>query len=704
MVYAHGPNPMGIWHSLKDHQEGVSKLASEFGADIGLKELAEAGGRGHDEGKEYEGWQEHLKKSVEGIAKRGSGPKHSIIGALCWEPICAPIAFSIAGHHGGLLNASDFKDRIADELKNPISLSRKEKAEKNLQKILREIDLPEAFTKYGTCALAIRMLHSCIVDADWLDTEAHYQPQKAALRKSPPKEIGELSLNLKEYLEKKFSAVEKTPVNRLRDKMLALARKRAFLCPGFFNLTIPSGGGKTFIGMSFSLDHAAFYGKKRVIVVLPYTSIIEQNSDLYREALGQDSVVELHGDKTFSEKLNPTEEKQLLASENCDAPVIVTTNVEFFESLFSSKNRRLRKLHNIANSVILLDEVQTLPPELLKPTLDKLQDLVDYFGCTIVFSTATQPAYGSNVLGNHSIKNIREIIPNSQKFFRKMVRVKYTFSTVPWSWEDLSQKIKEHSQILVIVNTIQDAKDLTRLLPSNPDLFYLSSELSGAHKRKILKTVKERLKHNLPCTLISTQTVEAGVDLDFPTVFRAMGPLDSIVQAGGRCNREGKLEIGEVFVFETEKGNVPPGTYKDARDQTRALLRRNPDLSNLEIFEEYFSRFFNSSNLDKKRILESEKGLNFKTTSKNYKLIPEKKISILIRREEDRPEIERILSPQSNGRLMRWQLRALQPFMVSLWEKNYKELSYKGLILRVEGFEDLFEWGGEYSPLFGILF
>ena len=707
-TYAHGPNPDGDWHLLDNHHEEVAHLASEFGSPMGMGDMAEAEGFWHDEGKNSN-WQKYLKDSIEGLVKRGSGPRHSIVGALCWKEACPVIAWSISCHHGGITDIADFRDGMKVGSEDPELMRLKEEAVVGERPPIKKFSgdkIPETLKKRETFAFAFRMLHSCIVDADRLDTEAHYQPEHPSLRQGSSSSLEELSRRIQGHIEEKSRTAKKTKINLLRQEMFSQAMEKTKEKTGFFSLTIPTGGGKTLTGMAFSLAHAVKHGLKRVIVAVPYTSIIEQNSDIYRKVLGEESVTEHHSSKITPSNPNRTEQWQQLASENWDSPVVVTTNVQFFESLFTSQNRRLRKLHNIANSVIFLDEVQTLPPELLKPTLRRLKELVKYYGCTIIFSTATQPAYGSNVLREHSISDIREIVENPNRYFREMERVRYYFSRRPLSWRDLSEKIQRYSQSLTILNTISDAEELCLQMRGLQNLYFLSGRLCGAHKREVLAQVKQRLDAGLPCHLVSTQVVEAGVDLDFPVVFRALGPLDSMAQAAGRCNREGRLKSGgEVFLFVPEKEKVPSRTYGAAKNQAERLIieGENPQLSQTEVFKTYFSRFFNVVDADEHSICNSEDSQMIRTSSQNYRLIPEEKISVLVRRPEDRDKIEKILSHQSEWGLLRRQLRALQPYVVSLWGKTFEECLGNGLVSGVDGFEGLFEWTGAYNPLIGII-
>ena len=375
-----------------------------------------------------------------------------------------------------------------------------------------------------------------------------------------------------EHMAELTRSAANTLVNRLRNQILQQCRDKAGQDPGFFSLTVPTGGGKTLSGMAFALEHAIAHGKRRIIHIIPYTSIIEQTAGIFRGIFGE-AVIEHHS------SLDPEHEteRSRLAAENWDAPVIVTTSVQFFESLFAARTSRCRKLHNIVDAVVVLDEAQLLPPEFLQPILNALNLLVVHYGVTVVLSTATQPAlesrtnsFGKTVL--RGLDHMREIIDDPDALYAKLERVHVRLPEdfhAGVSWERIAAEIAQHDSVLAIVNTRRQARELHALLPKGT--IHLSALMCGQHRSDVIAGIKEKLRRDEPVRVVSTQLVEAGVDLDFPVVYRALSGLDSIAQAAGRCNREGRLDRGEVVVFVPPEP-APPGVMRRAADKTVSTL------------------------------------------------------------------------------------------------------------------------------------
>ena len=476
-----------------------------------------------------------------------------------------------------------------------------------------------------------------LVDADRLDTEAFCEPKKAALR-SRFSSIATLRERLDSFIDQKMDSlttIEKTtPVNLSRAEILEACRKAATLSPGVFSLTVPTGGGKTLSAMSFALNHAERHGLRRVIVVIPYTSIIEQNADVYSQALGAENVVEHHSsldpDKKKDKYGEELTNRHELACENWDAPVIVTTTVQFFESLFSNHASRCRKIHNIARSVIVLDEVQCLPPGFLLSIVEALNELATHYGCSIVLSTATPPALAARERFETGLKGIREIVANTKELAGKLKRVEYAWpneGAPSMTWAQLAREMVEHQQVLAVVHKRDDARNLARELktiaPEDEPVWHLSALMCAAHRSEVLAKIKDALARGVACRVVSTQLVEAGVDVDFPIVYRALGGLDSIVQAAGRCNREGHLDKGRVVVFRAET-SPPRGTPRQAMEVTESLLREAGgilDPSDPELFEEYFRMLYLVKDLDAKRIQTLRQEFNFAFVGREFKLI-----------------------------------------------------------------------------------
>ncbi len=529
----------------------------------------------HDLGKANPDFQNYLKAADQGISSE-SVP-HAFAGAsllyrLLWgqqqNDNWKDLALPIAGHHAGLHDVG----RLA--LKLDAYASEHSELLKQLVDFAKRLPTPPEWRPSKLSdherELFIRMTFSALVDADYLDTQAHFEPDLAVARQGYP-DMGALWSRFENNQQSLLAA---TDVNSDVNPILRAIRREVYdAClaagngkPGFYRLTVPTGGGKTRSGLAFALQHALANrdcGMRRVIVAIPYTSIIEQTAREYRRILGNDAVLEHHSQVPIpeNESQNKEQVRLRLASENWDAPVIVTTNVQLFESLFSNRPGKVRKLHNIAGSVIILDEAQTLPVGLLAPVLDLLKTLVKHYGVSVVLSSATQPAF-------HSISGVApiDIIPK-QRFeahFKDLARVRYTRRTEKLSWTELASELRSNkrTQIMVVLNSRKDALRLLDELKETSGVFHLSTLLCGWHRKTVLRLVKRRLQHGLPVRLVSTQVVEAGVDIDFPEVWRALGPLDRIVQAAGRCNREGRiLEKGQVVIFEPVDGRMPRGEY-----------------------------------------------------------------------------------------------------------------------------------------------
>ena len=733
---AHSPRKPangGPWHALLEHSTQVATLAGEFARPLGLGRAARLIGMWHDAGKASARWQKHLL----GRVRRPDDPyervPHAIVGAwavygsFATRPSLgyAP-ALSIACHHTGLIDRGDFLEKLRAERKDPDTLAACDAAHalfddhapitpECVEDTLVDV---QSGTTHGL-ALRVRMLHSCLLDADSLDTERHFSPDTAS-RRGVDVSMGELWARFEANHEAFVSGVDPTrELNARRAQMYQDALDAAKRPPGFYSLTMPTGAGKTRAGMAFALKHAATHGQRRVIVAIPFTSIIEQNAATYREILGEHAVLEHHSATHIPLHRHEETSRELdrrLCTQNWDAPVVVTTNVQFFESLFSSRNRRLRKLHNIAGSVVVLDEVQTLPPHLLYLTLMALRRLVDEFGCTIVFSTATQPAFTDRTLGigweGAALGGITEIITDPHEHFDALRRVDYRIVGGKLTWGRLAERLTPSPQVLCIVNTVAASQQLLAHLRTRVDqdrLFALSSRLCPAHRREVLDRVRERLADGLPCVLVSTQVVEAGVDIDFPVVWRARAPLDAIIQAAGRCNREGLLALpGRVCVFTPEEAVLPGGAYTVGTYKANELLSRGCDLGDPDTATDYFAALYMraSSLTEQQGLIERELALDFNTVDEGYRLIEDDQTALLIRR-DDAPEDERdviatALAEIALRGLRARDLRVLSDYMVALREGPFEDAFARGLITRPVPDEDLYEWVGDYDALLGL--
>jgi CRISPR-associated endonuclease/helicase Cas3 len=463
--------------------------------------------------------------------------------------------------------------------------------------------------------------------------------------------------------------------------------------------------------MAFALKHALIHGLDRVVVAIPYTSIIEQTADVYRSIFGADVVVEHHSAVASREEsadpISLNDVWSRLAAENWDASVIVTTTVQLFESLFNRKTTACRKLHNVARSVIILDEVQTLPVGLLEPILDSMRQLVAHYGVSVVLCTATQPALDDSPYLK-GLPNVREIVPVPGRFFMELGgRVRYELPPLgeTWTWARVAEEMGNAPQALAVVNTKRDALALLDAL-QDPEALHLSTLLCGAHRREVLNEVKRRLVQELPCWLVSTQVVEAGVDLDFPLVLRATGPLDRIVQAAGRCNREGKLSVGRVVVFEPTEGKLPPGVYKSATATSRTLLARSSfDFNNPAIYREYFLSLYQVVETDAKGIQALRKSLNYPEVAERFRMIDDDTAPVVVRyrgRDGTADEVDRLLSyvQHQDSKLPRWLLRQLQPYLVNVRTRLIDGYQRDGLLHELA--PGLWEWLGRYDKVRGL--
>jgi len=554
--------------------------------------------------------------------------------------------------------------------------------------------------------LFIRMVFSALVDADYLNTEKHFNEKQYILRQNQIRV--ETLWSIFDAEQRRFinTADSESKVNKVRKEAYDLCDKAAAGKPGVYRLTVPTGGGKTRSSLAFALKHAVENKMDRVIVAIPYTSIIDQTATEYRKILGADAVLEHHSQVSV-----PADEGQdmgqissRLAIENWDAPLVVTTTVQLFESLFSCKPGKVRKLHNLCRSVIVIDEVQSLPPELLTPTLDILKELVKRYSISVVLCTATQPAFeDSHYLQPFQGVQVHEIVPKEiyKGHFKKLERIKYSRKKDPISWQELAKETSEEKQIMVVLNTRKDALSLIESLADTENIYHLSTLLCGIHRRQILREVKSRLKHGLPVRLISTQVIEAGVDIDFPVVYRATGPLDRIVQAAGRCNREGKLpqeQPGRVVIFEPAEGHAPRGPYKIGIEKAKLLLAQHDiaELHNPELYRMYFEKLFTDVNTDRKKIQAYREVLDYPTVDAEYRLIEENTVPVLI----DCDSSARRLKEWKNRPCRRtWQ--RLQPLLVNMFDYEVQKLKAEGWLEPIS--EGLYLSRGMYDKLKGLV-
>ena len=713
-------------HGLAEHLRGVALLAALFAGTWG-RDWAHLAGLWHDLGKYRPGFQAYIRQvadaHIEGRLPQGSEKSHSAAGALhairTFERQFGPaggqvarlLAYAIAGHHAGLANwTASLDTRLlakgaasATEYEEALAVSRA--AAPELLALPADFDLRAAWAAIpgardgNPLALSfwVRMVFSALVDADFLDTELFMNGSQAR-RRAGYDGLDHYRDRLDAYLADKAAAVAASgraedSVMRARAQVLRQCRDKARLPPGVFSLTVPTGGGKTLSSLAFALRHACEHGQRRVIYAIPYTSIIEQTADVFGQIFGPEAVIEHHSQADAPESGETPRSR--LACENWDGPLIVTTNVQLFESLFAARTSRCRKLHRIAGSVIVLDEAQLLPPEFLQPILDALSILVAHYGVTVLLCTATQPALGSTSHFDPR-QNLRglpvptPLVDDEAALFRQLKRVAVEWPAdmlTPLPTPDLVARVAEHPCVLTVVNTRNDAAEIVSALDAltGDRALHLSAAMCGQHRADTIREIRERLAARRagtdarPLRVVSTQLVEAGVDIDFPVVFRALAGLDSVAQAAGRCNREGFQAEGRVIVFVRE---VPKGLAQMAAGvaATRSTLAAGlDDPLAPAAFQSYFPQFYASRNLDQHGIVEhlrdgGDFAFGFRSAADKFKVVDDGDQATVIvpyaGTGEDAPDIAPLIERLRRGDTDRWLLRKLQRYTVTARKKS----------------------------------
>ena len=705
--FAHSPNEAGQPHRLVEHLRAVAEMAREFSKPFGGDEAAYYSGLWHDIGKFDPEFQRYLSGS------RSRGPDHKGAGTKLACQRLGAAGLIVQGHHGGLKAQANLKGWLAEKAEAPAALQALETARQSIPDLepKTRVKIPGFAAKDPVKAeFWVRMVFSAVVDADFLDTERHFNPGKAWVRTTEHT----LEVLWERFQERHREATQGAtgPVNEIRSEIYHACLDAALNPAGVFRLTVPTGGGKTLSGMGFALRHAAAHGMKRVIVATPYTSITQQTASAYRQFLGgndhEDSPVVLeHHSMAEPEDQEEYEGGNLwrkLAAENWDAPVVVTTTVQLFQSIFSNRTSTTRKLHRLAESVIILDEAQTLPSKLLTPILDVLRELTENYGTTVVLSTATQPTFQAI----NAFKSVpsTEIVRDFQRHFQALKkRVNYDWKTESQTrWEEVAETLRGSSQALGVVNTRKDALNLLEAL-GDEDAFHLSTLLCGIHRQRVIREIRDRLANGSICRVVSTQVVEAGVDLDFPLVMRAVGPLDSIMQAAGRCNRSGLLESGRVVVFSPQDSRPPPGPYTMATQQTISMLNAGPlDLDDPDTITTYFQKVFSISDDDARQIQNVRKELNYPEVADRFRMIEDDAVDVIVPNygePGERRMVEASLDKLRNGtpeaRLL---LRRVRPWTLQVYRSQVAFNERSGLMAQV--MPGVYEWFGDYDPVTGI--
>lgn len=684
------------WQLLKTHLYDTARQAKEFGEDAGVGDLAHTAALLHDIGKYSKAFQARLDGNGRKVDHATAGAREVLNlfkNKALEKTLATALAYCIAGHHTGLPDYGDSSD--VDDAGTLLSRVEKKKLE-DFTAYKTEIDSASLVLKGRklktsneafSVAFMTRMIFSALVDADFQDTETFMgQVEKP---RGGHASIRELCQTFNTAI-RKFDNPQ-GEINLKRTETLKTCVEKANSEQGFFTMTIPTGGGKTLASMAFALNHAVKHDLKRVIYVIPFTSIIEQNAAVFKEYLGEDNILEHHsnfdwkkGNKATSEEADDETREALdklkLASENWDIPIVVTTNVQFFESLYANKSSACRKLHNIAKSVIVFDEAQMLPREYLDPCMLAVKELVTNYGASAVFCTATQPALNKRL----PKVNFTELTPNPQALFDfyKRVQVKNIGKTAD---AELLEKIKEHEQALCIVNTRRHAKGLFDQLDMDGS-YHLSTLMCSTHRKQVLEEVRVRLKEGKPCRVISTQVMEAGIDVDFPVGFRALAGLDSIIQAAGRVNREMKRDVSDVYVFDPETPFIKrtPLFIKQGAAFTESVIRKfEGQVDSKAAIEEYFNSLYyvqGKEAFDVKRILscfDSGIEFEFKKAAEEFRMIDNNTVSVVIPYNE---EAKNLIERARNHPYPFTFARQLQLYTVNIYEKEFEKLQSKGVI------------------------
>ncbi|KJS83821.1 MAG: hypothetical protein JM58_11860 [Peptococcaceae bacterium BICA1-8] len=682
MYIAHKRENDSKTQSIKKHLECTANKAKDFGNSFDNGDYAYICGLLHDIGKYSTDFQNKI------INSSNARVDHSTAGAIeinrKVDLFGKLLAYCIAGHHGGLPDGGNKSDTATE-----VTLNGRLKRAKQLpdysyfEKEINIVDFLSGkvpnirpLNKGGfSLSFYIRMIYSCLVDSDFLDTELFMSINK--VDRSVNYDYKLFNKKLNRYIAK-FKNKERE-INKKRAEILNDCIEKSTNEKGLFTLTVPTGGGKTISSLAFAINHVLEHGMDRIIYVIPYTSIIEQTGKIFKDILGQANVLEHHSNFDFKNEEDLIFHKLKLSSENWDIPIVVTTNVQFFESLFANKSSRCRKLHNITNSVIIFDEAQMIPTQFLTPCLMSISELVINYKSSCVLCSATQPSLKDRFPKEISINEICENTELLYEFFRRTKVVNRGKMEVA----QIAEELNNCNQALCIVNSKKHAIQIYSKL-SGEGAFHLSTRMCPKHRNEVLDKIKQRLEDEMPCKVVSTQLIEAGVDVDFPLVYRSMAGIDSIVQAGGRCNRENKLEVGIINVFEPESVFTKnmPSSIKRPIEVAKTIMRRFEDILSPQAIKLYFEELYNfegEEGLDINNIFkEMEKGaegcnfnFNFKQVASKFKLIDENTIPVIIGFDKNAEELINKLRFIDEYKSI---LRTIQPYTVNVYENEFDKM------------------------------
>ena len=688
------------WHiqSNEQHLEGVARLAEGFADEFGMGSWGRALGLLHDKGKERKSFQDYIRQNsgLEPEIHCSLEHNHAFVGGILAKSMYGKgsesmLCNQIISHHSGLHDYCQIEETLKKDIPSDVNRC-VEKIQLNRPPFsLSPIKGCKGMTSDANHLS--RMLFSCLVDADYLDTELFMDEQSARKR------INGISLQsllplLETYIDNLQKKGNESEVNAIRNQIQERCASMSNVEKGFYSLTVPTGGGKTLSSLVWALRHAVHNGMKRIIIAIPYTSIIVQTASILKQIFGEEAVLEHHSNfDPLSLKSKEMQHKAKLATENWDYPIVVTTNVQLFESMFSNKPSDCRKLHNIVNSVIILDEVQTLPTDYLQPIVDALKSYQRMFGISVLFTTASQPVLSGLIEGCNpkaafqGIDNITEIMPKEYVLHDKLRRVRLEIDNTGSTYDEIADRLSQHNKVLCIVNTRNDAREIFERLPKEGMTIHLSRMMCPRHVSKAIQEIKQALSDNSETVIrvVATQLIEAGVDIDFPVVYRQEAGLDSILQAAGRCNREGKLDMATTYVFSLSVEHKLYGSIIDANNARLNMINVNdwfaPDTMT-EYFRQLYSRKETFDKKDIKTLLYKPKEMCFAEAAKEFRLIEETGTTVYVNMDDSLELVERLKNDGITYSLM----KKLSQYSVNIHERDFlKLLSYGAIDEVIEG-------------------
>ena len=688
------------WHiqSNEQHLEGVARLSESFADEFGMGSWGRALGLLHDKGKERKSFQDYIRQNsgLEPEIHCSLEHNHAFVGGILAKSMYGKgsesmLCNQIISHHSGLHDYCQIEETLKKDIPSDVNRC-VEKIQLNRPPFsLSPIKGCKGMTSDANHLS--RMLFSCLVDADYLDTELFMDEQSARKR------INGISLQsllplLETYIDNLQKKGNESEVNAIRNQIQERCASMSNVEKGFYSLTVPTGGGKTLSSLVWALRHAVHNGMKRIIIAIPYTSIIVQTASILKQIFGEEAVLEHHSNfDPLSLKSKEMQHKAKLATENWDYPIVVTTNVQLFESMFSNKPSDCRKLHNIVNSVIILDEVQTLPTDYLQPIVDALKSYQRMFGISVLFTTASQPVLSGLIEGCNpkaafqGIDNITEIMPKEYVLHDKLRRVRLEIDNTGSTYDEIADRLSQHNKVLCIVNTRNDAREIFERLPKEGMTIHLSRMMCPRHVSKAIQEIKQALSDNSETVIrvVATQLIEAGVDIDFPVVYRQEAGLDSILQAAGRCNREGKLDMATTYVFSLSVEHKLYGSIIDANNARLNMINVNdwfaPDTMT-EYFRQLYSRKETFDKKDIKTLLYKPKEMCFAEAAKDFRLIEEAGKTVYVNMDNSLELVERLKNDGITYSLM----KQLSQYSVNIHERDFLKLwSYGAIEEVIEG-------------------